>query len=103
MPAPLPHWQRRLNDSLLADVAGNGLLAIGSDAEDALIAAAGAGDSKTSIAAIELLGDLGMEKSLDLMRRAQVSRDRSVRSTAMTAVAKINRRRLKSKQKPESD
>ncbi len=76
---------------------------MGSAAEDALIAVGDTDKTEICIVALTLLGEVGTEKSFDLMHRAQGSRDRSVRQTAMAATAKINRRRLSAKAKAKAD
>jgi hypothetical protein len=76
---------------------------MGSGAEDALIAVGDTEDTKICIAALTLLGDVGTEKSFDLTHRAQRSPDRNVRSTALAATAKINRRRLAAKAKQKAE
>jgi HEAT repeat protein len=78
-------------------IARDGLLAMGSGAEDALLALAYTDDFKRCITVLALLGEVGTEKSLETMRRAQSSRDRGVRLTAMNAATKITRRRLELK------
>jgi HEAT repeat protein len=77
------------------------LLEMGCDAEDALLAAGDSEDPETRAAALTLLGDIGTEKSLDLLRRMLASHDPDVRSTAVAAMAKINRR-FRANAKPEN-
>jgi hypothetical protein len=96
-----PALVARLQDSSVGQIAHDGLVAMGSDAEDALLAVAGSDDAEICLTALTLLGDVDTTKSIGLMRRAEESRNRTVRLTAMAAVAKINRRRLAAKS--ESD
>lgn len=65
---------------------------MGPIAEDALMRVAPSNDAKTSTAAIELLGEVGTEKSLPLLKRAGASRNSFVREIAETAAAKIKER-----------
>jgi hypothetical protein len=104
-PQAAPALAARITDFRVAELACDGLREIGSGAEDAVIAVGESENPKTCAAALSLLGDIGTGKSLDLMHRAQMSRDRNVRATAMTATAKINRRRLatKAKSKPKEE
>jgi HEAT repeat protein len=72
--------------------AAAGLRRMGPFAEDALLKVAPSNNESTSLAAIELLGELGTKKSLTLLQKAGQSRSRSVREVAAFAIEQINQR-----------
>jgi HEAT repeat protein len=102
-PRAAPALAARITDHQYGRLAWEGVRGMGSDAEDALTAVADSGNAEILLTALTLLGDVGTEKSLNLMHRAQESRNRTVRLTAMAAAAKINKRRLEAKSKSKSD
>jgi HEAT repeat protein len=65
----------------------------GSIAEPALIRAAPSNDAKISVAAVELLGEVGSDKSLMVLRRAQDSRNSDVRLAAANSLRQISERK----------
>ncbi len=93
---------KRLKDFRLKEVARDGLVAMGSGAEDAVLALANTDDADLYNTVIALLGDVGTEKCLDVLRQAQTSRDRKVRFASMAAVAKVNRRRFAAQAKAKA-
>jgi HEAT repeat protein len=93
----------RITDIRSGPLACQGLRDIGSAAEDAVIAVGDTTKPRTCVTALEILGDIGTEKSFELLARAQASRDRNLRAAAMSAKATINRRRLAAKAKANGD
>jgi HEAT repeat protein len=65
------------------------LRTMGVAAEDALIKAAPSDDAQTSLAAVELLGELGTKKSLPLLAKAGKSTNLEVRAAAKDATKAI--------------
>jgi hypothetical protein len=65
---------------------------MGPVAEDVLIKMAPARDPKASLAAVELLGDVGTVKSLPLLKRAAASGNPAVREAAEASTKKIQER-----------
>jgi hypothetical protein len=70
---------------------------MGGSAEDALIAVAPSDNSDVCLAAINLLGDCGTEKSLPTLREASASQNVDVRNAAKAAIRKITARKNKAK------
>ena len=62
---------------------------MGPMAEDALIKAAPSDDAKVSLAAVQLLGEVGTKKSLPLLAKAGKSTNLDVRSAAKDAAKAI--------------
>jgi hypothetical protein len=87
-----PALASRLGDIRFSQLAYDALLEMGSDAEDAVIEIAPSGNANVCMAAINLLGSIGTEKSFEVLRKAEESRNRSIRLAAMAAVQKINKR-----------
>ena len=102
-PRAAPALAARIADRRFAQLASDGLLAMGPAAEDAVMAVAGTPDPQVCLTAIGLLGEIGTKKCFDLMRRAEESRNRAVRLAAMATVAKINKRRLAEKSEPKDE
>jgi hypothetical protein len=70
---------------------------MGPAAEDALIAAAPSDNADVCLPCINLLGDVGTDKSLPLLREAQNSKNPDVRGAAKAAMKKIVARKNKAK------
>jgi hypothetical protein len=87
----------RLGDSILRDEATAALRKLGSDAEDALLAAVSAENTRVCLAAIELLGDCGTEKSLPVLRRGLARRDPKIRDALKATIRKIVARQKETK------
>jgi hypothetical protein len=87
----------RLGDFFTHDAAYAALKQIGSAAEEALLAAAPSDDPKICLSAINLLGEVGADKSFPLLRQAQSSKNPEVRSAAKDAMKKIAARKNKAK------
>jgi acetyl esterase/lipase len=68
------------------------LRALGPAAEDGLIKVAPADDADVCLAAINLLGELGTEKCLPMLRKAQSSKNPVVREAAKMAVRSVRER-----------
>ncbi len=68
------------------------LVKMGSAAEDAVMEIAPSNDAKVSLAAVVVLGKIGTEKSLPLLRKATRSSNASVRQAATIAIKKIRAR-----------
>ena len=66
-----PALAKRLKDFRLKEVARDGLVAMGSGAEDAVLALANTDDADLYNTVIALLGDVGTEKCLDVLRQAR--------------------------------
>lgn len=83
---------RKLGDFFSHDEALRTLRKMGPAAEDALIQAAPSRDAKASVAAVQLLGDVGSEKSIEILRKATTSRNADVRDLAKASIKKIRER-----------
>ncbi|MGI9456865.1 MAG: HEAT repeat domain-containing protein [Aeoliella sp.] len=83
---------RRLGDFFNHEMAVAALRQMGPAAEDALIEIAPSNDSKASLAAVELLGDVGTPNSYDLLRKAMKSSNREVKEAAKRSLKKIRER-----------
>ncbi|MCA9260022.1 MAG: HEAT repeat domain-containing protein, partial [Planctomycetales bacterium] len=83
---------RQLGDFFNHDNAVRCLRRFGPVAEDALIEAAPSNEPKVSLAAVELLGDLGTQKSLPILRKAAASRNRNVSDLAKASIRRISKR-----------
>lgn len=70
---------------------------MGPAAEDALISAAPSDNADVCLPCINLLGDVGTDKSLPLLREAQNSKNPDVRGAAKAAMKKIVARKNKAK------
>jgi hypothetical protein len=86
----------RLGDFFTHETAYNALKQMGAAAEDALIAVGPSNNPKICLAAINLLGDAGTDKSFPFLREAQTSRNVEVRNAAKAAMRKIVARKNKS-------
>jgi hypothetical protein len=75
------------------DAAALAIAKMGSIAEQPLMDAAPSSDAKVSVTAIALLGDVGTEKSLSLLRQAQRSSNPQVKLAAENSTRKIGERR----------
>lgn len=83
---------RKLGDFFAHDNAVRALRRMGPAAEPALLQAAPSRDPKVSVAAVQLLGDVGTEKSIELLRKASSSRNVDVRDLAKASLKKIRER-----------
>lgn len=92
-----PAFVKRLGSYRYGELVYNGLVAMGSDAEDAVLMAATSDDRKVCIAVLSLLGEIGTDKCHELLGRVQQSRNREYRLLAIAAAQKINRRKLAAK------
>jgi dienelactone hydrolase len=82
-----------LNDHFRDGAARDCLRRMGPVAEDALIATVPIDDAQACLAAVQLLGDVGTEKSLKVLRKAIFeSRNPQVKAAAKTAVRRITDR-----------
>ncbi|MCC7474511.1 MAG: HEAT repeat domain-containing protein [Pirellulales bacterium] len=84
---------RHLGNVFNHDGAVNSLRRMGPVAEDALIKAAPSQDPDVSLAAIQLLGEVGSEKSNSILQRASSARNPQVKAAARDAIAKIRLRK----------
>jgi WD40 repeat protein len=84
---------RRLGDFFAHDNAVNALRKMGSAAEDALIKVAPSNDPKVSLAALQLLGEVGSEKSNSVLQRATSARNAEIKAAAREAIARIRTRK----------
>jgi len=91
---------RQLGNTFNHAEAVNALRKMGPVAEDSLIKAAPSNNAKVSLAAIQLLGDVGTEKSFELLGQAQKSRNLDVREAARSAVRDIRQRTKPAAGKP---
>lgn len=82
----------KLGDFFSHDNAVRALRKMGSAAEPALLQAAPSRDPKVSVAAVQLLGDVGTEQSIELLRKASSSRNVDVRDLAKASLKKIRER-----------
>lgn len=86
---------KKLGDSFCHDEAVDALRKMGPIAEDALIKAAPSDNPKVSLAAVELLGEIGTQSSLTLLGKASKSTNSEIRETAKEATAAIRGRSKK--------
>lgn len=91
-PEAAPALAALLGKSSLHDEAYKALLAMGSVAEDALIKVAPSEEERVCLDAIKLLGEVGTEKSLPVLRQAAASPKSSVRDAVKVSIRKINAR-----------
>jgi HEAT repeat protein len=84
---------KHLDNIFNREEAARALANMGSIAEDALIGIAPSNDAEVSLAAVRLLGEVGTEKSLPLLREAQRSRNQAVKLAATASLRKIVDRR----------
>ena len=68
------------------------LVQMGSVAEDAVIAVAPSDNPEVSLAAVLILGEIGTEKSIPLLRKATKSRNQEVKQAATGSIRKIQDR-----------
>lgn len=68
------------------------LVKMGSVAEDAVMKIAPSNEPKVSVAAVMILGEIGTEKSLTLLRQAVKSRNENVKAAAKNSIDKITAR-----------
>lgn len=80
---------RQLGNFFNHDAAVHSLRKMGPVAEPALIDVAPSNNSKISVAAVELLGEVGTSKSMRLLERAAKSRNAVVKTAARTSLRKI--------------
>jgi hypothetical protein len=92
---------RYLGNFFNHDAAVSSLRRMGSAAEGALIQAAPANDPKVSLAAVQLLGEVGGEKSMALLQKASQARNQAVKQAARDAIKRI-RTRQKSGESPDT-
>jgi HEAT repeat protein len=98
-PRGAPALVARLEDLRCGRIAYDGLVALGSGAEEAILTVVESNNTAVCIDAIRLLGEVGTDKCTALLNRAKESRNRPVRLEAMKAAQKINKRRLEAKAK----
>ena len=80
---------RHLGDFFTHEKAFNSLRKMGPAAEDALIKAAPSNNGDVSVAAVELLGEVGGKKSLDVLQRATEARNPQVKFAARESLKKV--------------
>jgi hypothetical protein len=83
---------KRLGDKLNQDAAVRALRAMGPVAEAALMKAAPSNDSDVSLAAVQLLGEVGTQKSLTLLAKAARSTNPEVAEAAKASIKAIRER-----------
>ena len=83
---------RRLGDFFSHDKAVNCLRRMGSAAEPALIKAAPSNDADVSLAAVQLLGEVGGEASNKVLQQASTARNQQVKLAAREALRRIRER-----------
>jgi hypothetical protein len=83
---------RHLGNFFNHDAAVASLRRMGPAAEDALIKAAPSSDAKVSLAAIQLLGEVGTDKSTPLLQKASAARNPQVKQVARDAMKQIRAR-----------
>lgn len=83
---------RYLGNFFSHDKAVASLRQMGPAAEDALIKAAPSNDAKVSMAAVQLLGDVGTEKSVPLLQKASSSKNYEIKMAARDAMKRIRQR-----------
>ena len=86
---------RQLGNFFNHDAAVRALRKMGATAEETLIKAAPSNDARVSLSAIELLGEVGTENSLELLAKAAKSRNPEVREAAKLATKSIRERSRK--------
>ena len=101
-PRAAPALAARLKGSYYEPLARAGLVAMGSGAEERAACRWEHGQPRTVHDRAGSAGRCGNRKVSRPGASAQASRDRALRLAAMDAAAKINRRRLKAKSKPEN-
>jgi hypothetical protein len=74
------------------DAAVASLRRMGSASEDVLIKAAPSNDAKVSLTAVQLLGEVGGEKSIQILQRATGARNPEVKRAARDAIKRIRAR-----------
>ena len=79
------------------------LVAMGSVAEDAVMKIAPSDDADISLAAVFILGKIGTEKSLPLLRKGRSSTNHQIKQAAILAAKKIVRRSSKDRMKVGKD
>ncbi len=96
---------RQLGNFFNHDGAVRSLRRMGSVAEDSLIKAAPSNDAKASLAAVQLLGDVGSQKSLDILQKASQARNPEIKAAARDAIKRIRDRQKsgESVDKPEPE
>ncbi len=82
----------RLGDFFDRDAAEACLREIGSASEEALLIVAPSNDAETSLRAVRLLGDVGTEKCLAMLRQALRSRNPAVKEAGRMALRKVQLR-----------
>ncbi|MEM6329300.1 MAG: hypothetical protein AAF790_03515 [Planctomycetota bacterium] len=88
-PAAAEQVARLVGEFAIHDEACECLVAMGAVAEDAVMGIAPSDDAKTSLAAVTILGEIGTQKSLDLLKQARGSTNRKVKQAASEATRKI--------------
>jgi hypothetical protein len=83
---------RYLGEFFNHDKAASALRRMGAVAEDALIEVAPSDDEKVSLAAVNLLGDVGTPKSYPVLRQGARSRNPAVKDAALASIRKIRTR-----------
>ncbi len=84
-----PALTGKLGDFFLGKHAASALRKMGEEAEDALLVVAPTQNPDICLAAVELLGDCGTDKSLPLLRKGAASRNFRVRDASKEAIRKI--------------
>jgi hypothetical protein len=84
---------RKLGNFFNHDAAVACLRKMGPVAEDSLIKTAPSNDPKVSLAAVKLLGELGTDKSIEILSNAAKSRNPDIRDAARDAVKSIRQRK----------
>ncbi len=83
---------RQLGNFFGRDKAVNALRKMGSAAEDALIKAAPSSNADVSLASVQLLGEVGGQKSLDVLQRATNARNQRVKLAARESLKRVRAR-----------
>jgi hypothetical protein len=83
---------RHLGNFFNHDAAVASLRRMGPAAEAVLIDAAPSNDAKASLAAVQLLGDVGGEKSLQILQRATQARNPEIKLAARNSIKRIRTR-----------
>jgi HEAT repeat protein len=84
---------RKLGNFFNHDAAVACLRKMGPVAEDSLIKTAPSNDPKVSLTAVKLLGELGTDKSIEILSNAAKSRNPDIRDAARDAVKSIRQRK----------
>jgi hypothetical protein len=92
---------RHLGNFFNHDAAVASLRRMGPAAEDVLINVAPSNDAKASLAAVQLLGDVGGDKSIQILQRASQARNPDIKQAARDAIKRI-RDRQKSGKSPDA-